>query len=412
MKKELFISKITNYILVGVIVIFFISGCAKESDFDKRQEGPPQESHESPCSLASGEWHPEQGECPGTTFEMKAKCEEFCVKHPDCCTNRQEGKDVGGRTNLVLPSAEEISKLTRTYPSVIKAINEGPAIYQRGQFEVISDVKLNQIKETGFNTIQMLTINDCTGERCVMDENSKLLLLNNIVKAKQKGLAVWVATELVNAPPGSDIKLPEYQKFKTSYLDFSKEIGELMEEYKVEYVTVNNEPDLFLQEQTQWGSKEQIDEYIIELMPLADSAVKEKFKGKIINKITQPKKRSAELLTASFKNVDIAGVDVGPPSMSYEFYVKEFDDYQYYATLAEEAGVPWMNAEYWQYDYFVTPSNSIKENQLKNAQASWDAYLSTKPAGVGYTWNDWSTFALEPNGESTRLAIKEFFNKI
>lgn len=400
-----------------VIGILLITGCAQKSEIFPEGPGPTEGLMQgTPCSLAPGEWHPEQGECPGTTPEMKAKCEEFCAKHPDCCQDRnQEGSGFGGRSNLALPKAEEVSKLTRTYPSIIKAINEGPAIYQQGKFEIISDTTLDKLKDTGFNTIQMLTINDCTGEKCVMDETSKSVLLNDIVKAKNKGMAVWVATELVNAPPGSDIKLPEYQKFKTSYIEFSKEIGELMEEYKVEYVTVNNEPDLFLQEQTQWGSEEQISKYVAEIMPLANSAVKEKFTGKVINKITQPKKRTSEVLAASFKNIDIAGVDVGPPlsgGMSYEGYKGEFDDYQYYASLAQKANVPWMNAEYWQYNYFETPTEFIKQNQAKYAQVSFDAYLSAEPKGVGYTWNDFSTFNQEPNGENTRLAIKEFFSRI
>lgn len=261
----------------------------------------------------------------------------------------------------------------------------------------------------------MLTINDCTGEKCVMDEASKLVLLNDIVKAKQKGLAVWVAVEFINAPPGSDTKLPEYEKFKSSFIQYCREIGELMEQYKVEYVSANNEPDLFLQEQTQWGSEEQISKYVAEIMPLSNSAVKEKFTGKIINKITKPKTRTAEVLAASFKNVDIAGVDVGPPiegGVSYEAYKGDFEDYQYYASLAQKANIPWMNAEYWQYNYFETPTEFVKQNQVKYAQVSFDAYLKTTPKGVGYTWNDFSTFEIEPNGEAARLAIKEFFNKI
>lgn len=409
-------------ILILSMILVFLAGCAGKAEkispeelngMDRYGQAGPSEG--MPCPIAPGEWRPERGECPGTTPEMKLKCEEFCAKHTDCCTKGQEGgeRGYGGRNDIALPKTEDIDSLARDYPSIIKAINEGPAIYGQGEYEIISDEKLGKIKETGFNTIQLLTINDCTGEKCVMDETSKSVLLNDIVKAKQKGLAVWVATELVNAPPGSDIKLPEYQKFKPIYLDFCREIGGLMEEYKVEYLTVNNEPDLFLQEQTQWGSEEQISGYVAEIMPLANSAAKEKFTGKIINKITQPKKRTAEVLAASFKDVDIAGVDVGPPmsaQISYEGYSEEFDDYQYYASLAEKAGVPWMNAEYWQYDYFATPADFIKGNQLKYAQVSWDAYLSAKPAGVGYVWNDWSTFSL-PHGEQTRIAIKEFFSK-
>ncbi|GEM_PF-4307197 len=405
--------------LVLLISLFLIIGCQPQGErglpsvgeISEKSSGPPGSFQ---CSVQPGEWHPQQGECPGPTSESKLKCNEFCVKHPDCCNKEQEGSNYGGKNTFALPESKDLAELIRSYPSTIKAINEGPVIYGQGEYKLISDETLDLMKETGFNTIQLLTINDCTGEKCVMDESSKAVLLNDIVKAKQKGLAVWVATELVNAPPGSDIKLPEYQKFKMIYLDFLKEFGALMEEYQVEYVTVNNEPDLFLQEQTQWGSEEQISQYVAEIMPLNNLAVKEKFRGKVINKITQPRKRSSEVLAASFKNVDIAGVDVGPPmsaQLSYENYAEEFDDYQYYASLAEKAGVSWMNAEYWQYDYFAVPTEYIKQNQLKYAQASFNAYLEVEPKGVGYVWNDWSTFSLPP-GEETKLAVKEFFKKI
>ena len=393
-----------------MIILIFIIGCAEQ--IEKVKEKPITTPSRFP-DLEPGEWSPDKDtDCRSPEFQQK--CDEFCFRHPQYCPGWEgphQPKEYS-RATLSLPAETEVSSLSRNYPTAIKCINEGPAIYQQKQFEIIPDETLDKIKETGFNTLQMLTINDCTGEKCVMDESSKILLLNDIVKAKQKGLAVWVATELVNAPPGSKIKLPDYGKFKTSYLEFCREIGELMEKYKVEYVTVNNEPDLFLQEQTQWGSKEQIDQYIIEIMPLANAAVKEKFTGKVINKITQPRKRSAEVLAASFKNVDIAGVDVGPPFMSYDIYVKEFADYQYYASLAEQAGRPWMNAEYWLYNYFETPTDLIKENQLKNAQVSFDAYLKTIPKGVGYTWNDWSSFSVEPNGEASRNGIKKFFGEI
>ena len=71
-----------------------------------------------------------------------------------------------------------------------------------------------------------------------------------------------------------------------------------------------------------------------------------------------------------------------------------------------------MNAEYWQYNYFEIPTEYIKQNQLKYVQAPFNAYLGAEPKGVGYTWNDFSTFTLEPNGEATRLALKDFFKKI
>lgn len=407
-----------GWLIAGIIVIIAVAGLlfVLPKAIDKIMAGGPareQQRGGPSCSVQPGEWVPEQGDCPGETVQMQDKCAEFCNAHPDCCGD--EGREPGKSNLFELPSQEEISKLTRNYPATIKCINEGPALYSQGKFEIISDETFSKMKDTGFNTIQVLTMNDCTGDKCVMDEEAKSLLLNDIVKAKEAGLAVWLAVEFINAPPGSSIKLPEYAKFKSSFIDYSREIGELAEEYKIEYVTVNNEPDLFLQEQTQWGSVDKINEYVAEMMPLANSAVKEKFTGKIINKITQTKKRPQEVLDASFKNVDIAGVDVGPPiedgSITLAGYQADFTEYQYYASLAKKAGVPWMNGEYWQYNFMEEPSDYVKENQLEYAKVSFDAYLKATPKGVGYTWNDFSTFS-QPNGEETRQAIKEFLDKI
>jgi len=134
--------------------------------------------------------------------------------------------------------------------------------------------------------------------------------------------------------------------------------------------------------------------------------------------MTKPKERTAEFLSATFKNVDIAGVDVGPPMndanpLLLEYYKKEFSDYQFYATRAAAAGVPWMNAEYWQknFDIDEAAGNFVKENELTYANVSFTLYLAVIPKGVGYTWNELSMFSL-PQGEETRLAMKEFLNKI
>jgi len=400
------------FLIILISTIFILIGFFSFNYFSKFRG---EEARIFGCSgLKAGEWIPQKGECPGSTPELQQKCNDFCEKHPDCCNRNQDGGNFGGRSNIPLPERKDIAELTRNYPSVIKAINEGPAIYGQGQFKIISDETLDKMKEIGFNTIQLLTIDDCSGEKCVMDESSKSILLNDIVRAKKKGMAVWVAVEYVNGPPGSNIKLPEYSKFKNSFIEYSKEIGELMEKYEVEYITVNNEPDLFLQEQTQWGSEEQINKYVSEIMPFANAAVKEKFNGKVINKITQINKRTKDVLNASFINVDIASVDVGPPAsaqIGLEGYKKDFEQYQIYATLAQQKNVSWMVGEYWTFNYFADANQFVKDNQVKLAQISFDAYLNTTPKGMGYAWNDFSSFSL-PNGEETRIALKEFLNKI
>ncbi len=395
-------------IIIFILILCFIfitgaSGC-------QQLQGPPSGPR---CNAPAGEWIPQQGECPGTTADMKAKCDAFCLKYPDCCGKENEST-FGGQQAFDLPEESEIAQLKRVYPTTIKAINEGPNMYGQGKNELISDETIDKMKDSGFNTVQMLVIDSQEGDKYYIVGDSQSILLNDIVRIKKKGMAVWIALEYVNAPPGSDEKLEPYTSFKPAYIAFCKEMGELFEKYKVEYFTVNNEPDLFLQEQTQWGTEEEIDKMVQEMFVQANIAAKEKFNGKMINKITQTKKRPQETLDASFKNIDIASVDVGPPAseaMGLETYRSEFEEYQFYASQAEKAGVPWMVGEYWTYNYFEEANDYVKSNQLILAEFSFDAYLKVIPKGVGYSWNDFTSFSL-PQGEQTRQALKEFLGGI
>lgn len=317
---------------------------------------------------------------------------------------------------FTIPSEEEKASLTRNYPSIIKAINEGPAMYGRGgpgSQGSITDENLEKMKETGFNTVQLLIIPEQQNSAFSIESYSKSVLFNDIIKIKKANLAVWVAFSYA-AGPAPEQKIDAYNKFKTPFLKFIKETSKELEEYKVEYFSVHNEPDLVFKNQG-WDAGE-LKSALIDYFPAANAAAREKFNGKIINKITELKylSENREVLNASLENVDIAAIDVGPPPgrMAIEFYKKEFDSYQKFANFAKEKNIPWMVGEYWAYDYFQTPTDYVKNNQVKLAQASFDAYLKTIPVGVGYTWNDFSTFGLEPNGEAARLEIKHFFSKL
>jgi len=384
---------------------------------EKKQAGPPPAENQGgpSCSVSPGEWMPERGECPGTTAEMRTKCEEFCVKHPDCCGERgEEGdKPFGGREKVLpLPSTSQIADLKRVYPTTIKALNEGPNIYFReGDPEIISDEKLEQIKAIGFNTIQVLLIGKKENGKLVFNEVNNSGLLNDIVAIKKHGLAVWVALDIAGGPASENTSLGNYSDFKSSFLDFTRDSAELMEKYQVEYLTVNNEPDKPFHEQG-WSVQEESDN-LTDFLPATNAAAREKFKGKLINKITQAEKHVKKVIDASFMNVDIAGLDVGPPMdthMTMEKYKEAFGAYQYYASLAEKAGVPWMNAEYWIGD-FGDYSDFAKAHELEYSQVSFNAYLNAVPRGFGYTWNDFTTFAL-PQGEQTKKALSDFLSKI
>lgn len=393
--------------ILGFVFLPQIIGKIKQSGLGER---------EKKCSSAQlEEWVPGKGECPGETVEESAKCNEFCDRHPDCCGDRGQNDEIfGGQEKILsLPNEKEIAGLKRIYPETIKALNEGPNIYTRSlEQKVISDEKLEAIKAIGFNTIQVLLIGKKKNGQLVFNEANNAVLLNDIVAIKKHGLAVWVALDISGAPTSGQMGLGNYIDFKASFLDFTKNSAELMEKYKVEYFTANNEPDKPFKEQKTWSASE-INDNLIDFFPATNAMAREEFSGKLINKITQTKKHTKEVVAASFKNVDIAGVDVGPPmdgKMSFTDYQKEFNEYQSYAEFAQQAGVLWMNAEYWQGD-FENYGDFTKKNELKYAQVSFSAYLKTLPKGVGYTWNDFTTFSL-PQGEETKKALADFLGKI
>lgn len=393
--------------MLAVSFLIFISGCA------------PLQKGEGICpGLAPGEWQPDQGECQSA--EMKQKCDNFCAAHPDCCPGWQAdkyGKSGGyGQTKLPFPSDEEVAALERNYPTTIKTIDEGPLIYsQEEKPEIMTDETLQKMKESGFNTVQVFLIGKIQGDVRVINEYDITVLLNDIMAIKNSGMAVWIALDTAGAPPSELVNLGNYSDFKHSYLNLVNESSKLMEKYKVEYLTVNNEPDRIFLDQTQWGNRDKINENLADFLVSTNQLARESFNGKMINKITRPKKHAQNVLDASFEYVDIAGVDVGPlisEEMSLESYKAEFDDYQFYASLAAEKNVPWMNAEYWQGDFDLGLKDYAKQNMLKYAQVSFDSYLETEPKGAGFTYNDFSTFSLEPQGEETRLAMKEFLSEI
>ncbi len=361
-------------------------------------------------------WRPTEAECRNP--ELQQKCDEYCSQHPDACPGWISPDKRGafsGAQPLALPSKEEKASLMRNYPSTIKAINEGPAIYGTGPGTggSITNENLEKIKDTGFNTVQLFIMPAQEDGKFYIDPYNESVLFNDIIKVKKSNLAAWVAFTYASGP-APEQKIGSYNKFKPAFLEFVKKISKELEEYKVEYITVHTEPDLIFQKQ-EWGGTE-VKNNLIDFFPSGNIAARENFSGKIINKVTDLNylSRNGEVLDAALEDVDIVAIDVGPPpnQMNLEIYRKEFDSYQKFASLTAEKNVPWMVGEYWMTDFFQAPSSYVKKNQVQLARASFDAYLKTLPKGAGYTWNDFSTFSLEPNGEATRLAIKDFFSKM
>lgn len=402
-------------ILISILLIL-VMGCVEQRG--PIGSGKPLGGPECK-SLQEGEWMPQQGEC--NNQETQNKCNEFCQKHPDCCldwnANYVSSEGGPGQTLLPWPSEKDIASLTRNYPSTIKAINEGPVIYSVSETPtIISDETITKLKETGFNTVQVLLIGKWEGEKIVFNEVNQRVILNDIIAIKKSGMAVWVALDMAGGPPIPGVYIGEsYEQFKSAFLNLVELSAPLMEEYKVEFLTVNNEADKFFNEQIKWAStKEQINKYLIDFYPTTNEIARKSFNGKLINKITGPDKHTNEFLTATFENVDIGGVDVGPyigDNFDISIYEEGLNAYQIYATKAKEVGVPWMNAEYWISD-FEGATQIQKEHQLECVNLAINAYLKTVPAGQGFVYNEFATFSWKPNGEATRLIFKEFLEKI
>lgn len=407
------------FILILLVLAIFIIGCAEIRPDGVGPEGIGGPMGGPECEgLQEGEWVPQRGEC--SNQEMQNKCNEFCSNHPGCCQGWSAGyvssEGGPGQTLLPMPSDHEVASLKRNYPVIIKAIDEGPLIYNvNTAAEVISDEVLDEMKESGFNTVQVLLIGKWEGDKIVFNEVNNRAILNDIIAIKKKGMAVWAALDMAGGPPIPGVYIGDsYEHFKSAFLNLVEISASLMEKYQVEYLTVNNEADKFFNDQTKWGATaKQINEYLIEFYPMTNELARKSFNGKLINKMTGPQKHTNDFLKATFENVDIAGVDVGPyigDNFDMSIYKEGLEAYQFYATKAGEAGIPWMNAEYWLSD-FGDATSSQKEHQLECVNAAIDAYSTATPKGVGFTYNEFATFSWEPDGEETRQVMKQFLGE-
>jgi len=302
---------------------------------------------------------------------------------------------------------------TRTAMKVL-ALHNAP--YQQQRRPLFTDEYLAKMKETGFNTVHLALIAELQGSTYVALNLDRLY--EDIVRLKQGGWAIWVAPTYCRGPP-MNARIPSYTVFKTAFLDFIKTNARDLQSYGVEYFSAHSEVEMVFANQG-WSSDE-VNKNVIEFVPLAVSTVRQVFSGRIITRMSGVIwTLSAEAVDAYFKDVDIVGYDLGldgseSPS---EENVRTifFEGYQKFATLAKGKHVPWMVGEYWQYSVFDIPGNPtdyVKQNELRNAQIAFDAYLKATPRGVGFAWDDnFTTFTLQPYGEATRQAIKNFFSQL
>ena len=297
--------------------------------------------------------------------------------------------------------------------ATIKTLHLGKWIYNQQLRPMFTDEYLAKMKETGFNTVQLFLTGELKGS--IYAAINLNYLYQCINKVKQAGLAVWVTP---TAFPGHDIpKLPSYPVFKTAFLDFVKTNAQTLQGTGVDYFGLSEVEMLFA---NQGWSSDDVNKNLIDFMPLAASTIRQVFSGRIILQISGSIwTLSAEAVDAYFKDVDIVGYDIGgepAPGTSEDDLRRIYQEgYQEFATLAKGKHVPWMVGEYWMYDFVpgTSPPDYVKQNELRNAQIVFDAYLKATPRGVGFAWDDnFTTFTLQPYGEATRQAIKNFFSQL
>ena len=304
---------------------------------------------------------------------------------------------------------------TRT---AMKALALGNVPYQQERRPLFTDEYLAKMKETGFNTVYLALIAELQGSTYVALNLNRLY--EDTLRLKQGGWAVWVAPTYCRGPP-MNARVPSYTVFKTAFLDFIRTNARDLQSYGVEYFSPHSEVEMVFANQG-WSSDE-VNKNVTEFVPLAVSTVRQVFSGRIITKMSGVIwTLSAEAVDAYFKDVDIVGYDLGldgigsPSEEDVRSIFFEREGYQKFATLAKGKHVPWMVGEYWQYsvgDIPANPTDYVKQNELRNAQIAFDAYLKAAPRGVGFTWCDnFATFTLQPYGEATRQAIKAFFGQI
>lgn len=295
--------------------------------------------------------------------------------------------------------------------ATVKALHLGPWIYNQQLRPMFTDEYLAKMKATGFNTVQLFLTGQLQGNiYAAINLNYLYECISNV---KRAGLAVWVTP---TASPGKDIpQLPSYSVFKTAFLDFVRTNAQTLQGMGVDYFGVSEVEMLFA---NQGWSSDDINKNLIDFMPLAASTIRQVFSGRIILQISDSIwTLSAEAVDAYFKDVDIVGCDVGFSENLSEENIRHIfsDSYQKFATLAKGKHVPWMVGEYWMCEFVPGTSlpDYVRQNELRNAQSAFDAYLKATPRGVGFSWDDdFASFTLQPYGEATRQAIKAFFGQI
>lgn len=312
-------------------------------------------------------------------------------------------------------SSEQLEKravnLERNYPIVIKGNWEPSSFHMATMLR--EDV--GRIKELGVNTVSVsveYSLNK-DGTPNLRGENE---LIQNIVKAKENGLAVLVALNFVG-PGGHNFKEEGIEINQEEYLQISEEVAlkwaGIAEKYKVEFFAPQNEFNGII-----GGNFAQNDQEIAQITSFWHKQLLPKIKavysGKTMMKLSTVQKGT------DATGYDLVGITIfhGNDPLA-DFKSRIISQYQTVKTVAEKSNSQWLVSEAWfAYGgpFFQQTQNrageSLNELQDDYFQISLDEYLKiTEGKPVGYIFIAWIMPGMDTKNRPAEKIIQNYFAK-
>ena len=304
---------------------------------------------------------------------------------------------------------EKLPTLTRNYPDIIKGNWEPNADYMEKM--IISDS--DRLKDLGVNTVSVAAEYNFNkdGTPFIRDEEK---IKSNIVRAKEKGFAVWVAVSFVGMFGNIHEGVTQENFLKVSE-EVALKWAKIAEECQVEYFGPQNELDYIIEQNFIKDSStnaEIIADWYEKMLP----KVKEVYSGKVIAKFSRP---GGDMIpTASqYIGYDYVGTAIFHRFKGIENYRDSLvPEYSLMADLASKSNSEWIVGEAF-YLYLPIPINfkgellsRLQDDYYKISVEEYLKFEKNKPAG--YIFHSWRMPMAAVKNRSAENVLKEFFNTL
>lgn len=305
---------------------------------------------------------------------------------------------------------EKALTFTRNYPDLIKGNWEPSPFHMK---YVIDDAE--EIKQLGVNTVSI------TAEYILNQDGSYKIeyekwTKTNLAKAKEKGFAVFVATNFV-APEGFRFKEQGIDITLEEYLQMSEETtlewAEFAELLSAEYFAPQNEFDIVIREnfaETEEEVARITSDWHAEMLP----KIRQVYSGQIIAKLANTREGD------NLKGYDYVGLTISHEDKPLDQFRQELvEKYKIISKVAENSNCKWLVSEAWfPWGGLYYPKTTNKEGEsLDGLQADYfiasiEEYKNVagqKP--LGYIFIAWAIPGEEIQDRPAEQVIREFFQE-